>query len=98
MINILNGIFDRKTFEKNLRALRLNIELIRLVKCFWKYKKLWIFALLMGLIVFRILDEFSNKLKAQILLNLEEILGKHNSTVWVWGILMFILIQQPLRH
>ena len=54
--------------------------------------------MLMGLIVFRILGKFLNKLKAQILLNLEEILGKHNSTVWVWGILMFILIQQPLRH
>ena len=76
----------------------MNVELIRLLKCFWKYKKLRIFALLMGLIVFRILGKFLNKLKAQILLNLEEILGKHNSTVWVWGILMFILIQQPLRH
>ena len=26
------------------------------------------------------------------------ILRKHNSTVWVLGILMVILIQQPLRH
>jgi len=52
----------------------------------------------MGLIVFRILGDFLNKLKAQILLNLEEILGKHNSTVWVLGMLMVILIQQPLRH
>ena len=76
----------------------MNIELIRLVKCFRKDKKLWIFALLMGLIVFRILDEFLNKLKAQILLNLEEILGKHNSTVWVLGIFMVISIQETLRR
>lgn len=76
----------------------MNIELIRLVKCFRKDKKLWIFALLVGLIVFRILDEFLNKLKAQILLNLEEILGKHNSTVWVLGIFMVISIQETLRR
>lgn len=88
----------RRRLKKILRILRMNIELIRLVKCFRKDKKLWIFALLVGLIVFRILDEFLNKLKAQILLNLEEILGKHNSTVWVLGIFMVISIQETLRR
>jgi hypothetical protein len=37
------------------------------------------------------LGEFSNKLKEQILLNLDENLAKHDSTVCLIGIFRFIL-------
>jgi hypothetical protein len=69
----------------------MNIVSIRLVKCSWKDTKLWIFVLVVGLIMFRILGEFSNKLKEQILLNLDENLAKHDSTVCLIGIFDVIL-------